>query len=83
MLFRSRRLDERLTEAGRDLAARRVILPAAPPVHTIAELPGNVRLEPGRLAVDFHGAIDLLTALHAIVQIAGRDWLGFSRACGD
>lgn len=57
--------------AGLKLA--RITLPE-PTIGALAHLPGSIRLAPGHLAIDFTGAIDLLTQLTELSKAIGDDF---------
>ena len=73
------RLSEALTAAQRYVQAAQVTIapPAAPPG---PELPEGVRLEPGRVVVEFRDVHDLLAKFYAVAQTAAGDFAAFQAA---
>ena len=74
------RIEEHLTDAGKNLRARQVVVQPAPVADD--SWPPGVHLERGRLTVDFSTAEGLLTACHGLLQVAVADWVEFQRRCG-
>ena len=62
--------------AGLKLA--RISLPE-PTSGALSHLPPSLRLSPGHLAIDFTGAIDLLTQLTELSKAIGEDFTEFER----
>jgi hypothetical protein len=73
---RRRRIAEDLTMAHREWRAQRVVL--TPPAPSTPDLPPTVRLQPGRLDIEFHGTVDLLTQLLHLTQMISDDFDRFS-----
>jgi hypothetical protein len=76
---RREKLSDALTEAQRYQRASRVnIAPRPAPVSPA--LPAGVRLEPGRVVVEFRDVQDLLAKFYAVAQAAARDFQAFQEA---
>jgi hypothetical protein len=73
---RRRRVAEDLEMAHSEWQARRVVL--TPPAIGTPDLPPTVRLQPGRLEIEFHGTVDLLTQLLHLTQTISADFDQFS-----
>ena len=82
---RRARLVEDLDRTRRDLAARRVTIPAAAGVRdrSVRELSGGIELRPGELRIQFHGAEDLAAKLFELSQAMANDWDTFTRLTGE
>jgi hypothetical protein len=80
-LRRRERVSENLETTRQDLKARQVKLPVyAPDPRPGSSLPSGIRVvRPGVLEVEFESAEDLLARLFELVQMAGRDFPGFSQ----
>jgi hypothetical protein len=79
---RRERLMEVLEQARRQVVAAGVVI-QVPPSASPDRLPTGVRLEPGRLTVEFEHAEDLLGKLYQLVQAAAQDFAAFETATGD
>ena len=79
---RRARLIEDLDRTRRQLAARRVRIPAAADVRdrSVRELSGGIELRPGELRIQFYGAEDLAAKLFEVSQAMANDWQAFARA---
>jgi hypothetical protein len=79
---RRARLAEDLERSRRQLAARRVRIPAAPEAHhrSMRDLCPGIVLLPHELRIEFSGAEDLATRLFELSQAMANDWPGFIRA---
>lgn len=79
---RRARVVEDLDRTRRQLAARRVHIPAAPDVRDrrLGDLPPEIALRPGELRVGFHGAEDLAAKLLELSHAMMNDWAAFARA---
>ena len=84
-LRRRTRLAEDLDRTRRDLAARRVRIPAAADVRdrSVRELGGGIELRPGELRIQFYGAEDLAAKLFELSQAMANDWHAFAQAVED
>ena len=82
---RRARLVEDLDRTRRDLAARRVTIPAAADVRNrrVCELSGNIELRPGELRIRFYGAEDLAAKLFELSQAMANDWQAFAARVKD
>lgn len=75
---RHARLAEDLERARKQRAATRVAIPVSrEAAGEMAGLPSGVRIEAGRLTVEFGGVEELLGKLYAIAQMAAADFSGF------
>ena len=81
-ITRRARLVEDLDRTRRQLAGRRVRLPAATDVRdrSISELASGIELRPGELHIQFYGAEDLAAKLFELSQAMANDWQAFVRA---
>ena len=81
-MSRRARLLEDLERTRRQLAARRVRVPAAADVRdrAVRELTGGIDLRPGELHIQFFGAEDLAAKLFELSQAMANDWQAFARA---
>jgi hypothetical protein len=80
---RHEKLASQLARIHQDRAAARVKIPASPePSPLPGLLPPGVRLEPGRLTIEFQQVEDLLGKLYGIAQTAARDFHSFAAAAG-
>jgi hypothetical protein len=79
------RLVEDLDRTRRDLAARRVRIPAAADVRdrSVRELAGGIELRPGELRIQFYGAEDLAAKLFELSQAMANDWHAFAQSVED
>lgn len=79
---RRARVVEELDRTRRDLAARRVRIPAAPDVEDrrLRDLSGDITLKPGELRIEFYGAEDLAAKLLELSKAMANDWTAFSQA---
>jgi hypothetical protein len=79
---RRARVVEELDRTRRQIAARRVRIPAAPDVRDrrLGELSADIALQPGELRIGFYGAEDLAAKLLELSQAMANDWPAFSRA---
>jgi len=80
-IARRARLVEDLDRTRRQLAGRRVRIPAAADVldRSVGELGGSIELRPGELRIQFYGADDLAAKLFEISQSMVNDWRAFAR----
>jgi hypothetical protein len=80
----SRVVDE-LDRTRRQLAARRVRIPAAVDVEErrLRDLSGDIALKPGELRIEFYGAEDLAAKLLELSKAMANDWTAFARAVED
>ena len=76
---RRARLTEELERTRKQLAARRVRIPAVALEPALHQLPGGVDLQPRELRIQFRGAEDLASKLFALSQAMANDWVAFSR----
>jgi len=81
---RARVVDE-LDRTRRDIAARRVRIPAAPDVEDrrFAELSSDIKLRPGELRISFFGAEDLAAKLLELSKAMANDWTEFAKVVED
>jgi hypothetical protein len=81
---RARVVDE-LDRTRRQLAARRVRIPAAADVEDrrLRDLSGAIALKPGELRIEFYGAEDLAAKLLELSKAMANDWPAFARAVED
>lgn len=79
---RRARVVEDLDRTRRQLAARRVRIPAAPEArdNRVGDLSQDIDLKPGALRIAFFGAEDLAAKLFELSQAMANDWPAFSRA---
>jgi hypothetical protein len=79
---RRARLVEDLDRTRRQLAARRVRIPAAADVRdrSVRQLGGGIDLRPGELRIEFYGAEDLAAKLFEVSQAMANDWQAFAKA---
>jgi hypothetical protein len=84
-MTRRARLVDDLDRTRRQLAARRVRIPAAADVRdrSVRELGGGIDLRPGELRIEFYGAEDLAAKLFEVSQAMANDWQAFARAVED
>jgi hypothetical protein len=84
-IFRRGRLVEDLERTRRQLAARRVRIPAADVVRdrSVHELAGGIDLRPGELLIQFDSPEDLAAKLFELSQAMANDWNAFARAIED
>lgn len=77
--LRKTRLTEDLQKTRKQLAARRVAIPAATDVRDrhLAGLPEGIDLKPVRLTIDFSGPEDLLAKLFELSQAIANDFPKF------
>ena len=83
-LERRERLGNQLAETRRDLAARRITIPAAPDVayRELSGLPSTIHLAPGRLEITCSDAQDLLRQLMELAQAIANDFDRFETLVG-
>ncbi len=79
---RRERLVEQLDKVRRHRQAAAVKIAVEPEPPPDAALPPGVRLEPGRLTIQFHSVQDLLAKLYGIAQAAAEDFVRFEEAAG-
>jgi hypothetical protein len=79
-ITRRERLVEDLERSRRQLAARRVRIPAASLPQRLPDLPTGIDLRPGELRISFQSAEDLATRLFALSQAMANDWPSFASA---
>src|ERR1035437_1213261 len=79
---RRARVVEELDRTRRQMAARRVRIPAAPDVEErrLRDLSGDIVLKPGELRIEFYGAEDLAAKLLELSKAMANDWSAFARA---
>jgi len=80
---RRARVVEDLDRTRRQLAARRVRIPAAADVQErrVRDLSSDIALKPGELRIEFYGAEDLAAKLFELLsQAMANDWPAFARA---
>lgn len=79
---RRARVIEDLDRTRRQLAARRVRIPAAADVEDrrMRDLSGDIALKPGELRIEFFGAEDLAAKLLELSKAMANDWPSFARA---
>ena len=79
---RRTRVVEELDRTRRQLAARRIRIPAAADARDIRveDLAGRMELKPGALRIEFYGAEDLAAKLFDLSQAMANDWQAFARA---
>lgn len=84
-MTRRARLIEDLVLTRRQLAARRVQIPASSDVRdrSVRELGGGIELRPGELRIQFHGAEDLAAKLFELSQAMANDWQAFTERVED
>ena len=82
---RRARLVEDLDRTRRQLAGRRVRIPAAADVRdmSVSKLAHGIELRPGQLRIQFYGAEDLASKLLELSQAMANDWHAFARAVED
>lgn len=82
---RRARVVEDLDRTRRQLAARRVRIPAAPDVRErrVGDLSADIALKPGELRIEFFGAEDLAAKLLELSQAMANDWGTFAKAVED
>jgi len=76
---RRERLGSQLEQTGRELAQRRIPIPAAPHVvyRALDGLPSTIRLAPGKLEITCNDAEDLLRQLMELAQAITNDFEKF------
>lgn len=80
---RRSRVGEHLAEAQRSWKTRRIAIPAeAPRQPPNSGISPAIRLTPGRLEIEFTGAVDLLARLLELTRAMGDDYEGFERLLG-
>ena len=81
---RRTRVVEELDRSRRQLAARCVVVPAAPDVREreVSGLSAGIDLAPGELRVRFNSAADLAGKLFEISQAMANDWETFTSRAG-
>jgi len=79
---RRARVVEDLDRTRRQLAARRVRIPAAADVEErrLRDLSSDIALKPGELRIEFYGAEDLAAKLLELSKAMSNDWPAFARA---
>jgi hypothetical protein len=79
---RRARVVEDLARTRRELAARRVRIPAAADVDSrrLGDLSGDIARKPGELRIEFFGAEDLAAKLLELSKAMANDWQAFARA---
>lgn len=82
---RRARVVEELDRTRRQLAARRVRIPAAADVEErrLRDLSSDIALKPGELRIEFYGAEDLAAKLLELSKAMANDWPAFARAVED
>jgi hypothetical protein len=81
---RRERLSAELDKMRSYRAAARVQIPVAADVNdrTVADLPAGVKLETGRLTIEFDSPLQLLSKLYELSQAAANDLDGFNAVAG-
>jgi hypothetical protein len=79
-ISRRARLADDLERTRRQLAGRRVRIPAASPPRRLPDLPAGIDLTPGELRITFQSAEDLAARLFALSQAMANDWPSFASA---
>ncbi len=81
---RRARVVEELDRSRRQLAARRVVIPAAPDVREreVCALAAGIELKPGELCIRFDGAADLAAKLFELSQAMANDWGAIEEKAG-
>lgn len=81
-IVRKERLDQAIDQLRRDRMALQVKIPVPPDVwgRRMATLPLGIRLEAGRLQVDFESSEELLAKLFELAQVAKNDYDRFCAA---
>lgn len=74
---RHEKLAAGLERIRKDRKAVAITVPVPPEAATPAGLPPGVRLQPGRLTVDFQGVQELLGKLYGVARAAAEDFSGF------
>ena len=74
---RRERLTEQLERVRKQKRGARVVIPVDPAPAARPALPPGVRLEAGRLSVEFTNVQDLLAKLYGIAQAAAEDFASF------
>lgn len=76
---------EDLDRTRRQLAARRVRIPAAGDVEErrLRDLSRDIALKPGELRIEIYGAEDLAAKLLKLSKAMANDWADFARAIND
>jgi hypothetical protein len=79
---RRARVVEDLDRTRRQLAGRRVRIPAAVDVESrrVRDLSSDIALKPGELRIEFFGAEDLAAKLLELSKAMANDWAAFARA---
>lgn len=72
------RVRDVISQRRADLQLSRITLRETQPV-PLADLPSSINLGPGRLSIDFRGAVDLLSQLLELSQAIGADFEHFER----
>ena len=82
---RRARVAEELDRMRLHLAARRVRIASTPdaPERLLQGLSSDIKLQPGALRIEFHGAEDLAAKLFELSQAMANDWPAFSDAVED
>lgn len=82
---RRARVVEELDRTRRQLAARRVRIPAAADVEDrrLQDLSGDIALKPGELRIEFYGVEDLAAKLLELSKAMANDWPAFTRVVED
>lgn len=78
---RVERVEIRLEQERRQLAARRIPIQPLPAAESIEGLPAGIRLKPGRLEIDFYGTEDLLKHLYTLAKAVMADYPRFQKIC--
>lgn len=80
-IARRARLVEGLDRARRQIAARRVRIPATTDlgVRSVKDLGASIKLRPSELRIEFHSAEDLAARLFELSQAMANDWHGFAQ----
>jgi hypothetical protein len=82
---RRARVVEDLDRTRRQLAGRRVRIPAAADLESrrLGDLSGDIALKPGELRIEFYGAEDLAAKLLELSKAMANDWGAFAKAVED
>ena len=81
-LRRRARVSEFVDTMRKQVAGRRVVVPASADAHNrvLTDLPSGVELRPGELRIQFGGAEDLAAKLFELSQAMANDWQAFVAA---
>jgi hypothetical protein len=73
---RKQKLSDSLNAVHRHCTAAQIPIPVTPVARDrcVDDLPAGVRLEPGRLCIEFNGSMQLLSSLYELSQAATNDY---------